>query len=173
MGAIDNNILDFKVISVRNPPWIPAAFASTYCLTTDPRLSDSRNPLPHTHPYSDITGVPAPVVPGVAVEDDGVFVGTRSRFNFVSGSNATLTVTDTGDKLNVQVDASAAGAPVGASYLVLGLDGTLTSERVLTAGTNVSFVDTGANGTLTINASAGASVVDDAANILANQVFGF
>jgi hypothetical protein len=173
MGALDNNILDFKVISVRNPPWIPAAFASTYCLTTDPRLSDSRNPLAHTHPYSDITGVPAPVVPGVTVEDDGVQIGTTSRFNFVSGTNTSVTVSDGGGKLNVQVDGTAAGAPVGASYLVLGLDGTLTTERVLTAGTNVSFVDTGANGTLTINATAGAAVFDDQANILANQVFGF
>ena len=47
------------------------------------------------------------------------------------------------------------GAPTNASYLVLGLDGTLTNERVLTAGTNVTFVDTGANGTLTVNASGG------------------
>ncbi|MCB9817336.1 hypothetical protein H6795_02220 [Candidatus Nomurabacteria bacterium] len=43
------------------------------------------------------------------------------------------------------------GAPVGASYLTLALDGTLTGERVLTAGTNISVADTGANGTLTIN----------------------
>jgi hypothetical protein len=44
------------------------------------------------------------------------------------------------------------GAPTGASYLVLGLDGTLTAERVLTAGVGVNFVDGGANGALTINA---------------------
>jgi len=42
------------------------------------------------------------------------------------------------------------GAPTGASYLTLSLDATLTAERVLTAGTGISFVDTGANGTLTI-----------------------
>jgi hypothetical protein len=48
------------------------------------------------------------------------------------------------------------GAPTTASYLTLGLDGTLSNERVLTAGSNISFVDTGANGTLTINASGGA-----------------
>jgi len=44
-----------------------------------------------------------------------------------------------------------AGAPVDASYLTLGLNGTLTTERVLTAGTNISFVDGGAGGALTIN----------------------
>lgn len=47
------------------------------------------------------------------------------------------------------------GAPTNASYLVLGLNGTLTQERVLTAGTNITFVDTGAGGTLTINATGG------------------
>lgn len=45
------------------------------------------------------------------------------------------------------------GAPAGASYLTLALDATLTAERVLTAGTNITFVDTGANGTLTISAA--------------------
>ena len=43
------------------------------------------------------------------------------------------------------------GAPVGASYLTLGTDVTLTSERVLTAGDGVAFVDGGAGSTLTIN----------------------
>jgi len=42
------------------------------------------------------------------------------------------------------------GAPTGASYLTLSLDAGLTAERVLTAGAGISFVDTGANGTLTI-----------------------
>lgn len=42
-------------------------------------------------------------------------------------------------------------APVDASYITLGLNGTLTNERVLTAGDGISFVDTGANGTLTIS----------------------
>lgn len=49
------------------------------------------------------------------------------------------------------------GAPVGASYLTLAVNATLTSERVLTAGTNITFVDAGAGGTLTINASGGGS----------------
>jgi len=49
------------------------------------------------------------------------------------------------------------GAPTNAEYLVLALSGSLSAERVLTAGTNITFVDTGANGTLTINASGGGS----------------
>lgn len=52
------------------------------------------------------------------------------------------------------------GAPTNASYLTLSANGTLTNERVLTAGSNISFVDGGANNTLTINASA--SPVSDA-----------
>lgn len=59
--------------------------------------------------------------------------------------------------------AGGGGAPVDASYLTLGLNAILTSERVLTAGTNITFVDTGANGTLTISAGG--------ADILEMQVF--
>lgn len=46
---------------------------------------------------------------------------------------------------------SLAGAPVGASYLTLALDGALTSERALTAGNGINFTDTGANGALTLS----------------------
>lgn len=42
------------------------------------------------------------------------------------------------------------GAPTTASYVVLGLDGTLTNERVLTAGSGISITDGGANGPVTI-----------------------
>lgn len=49
------------------------------------------------------------------------------------------------------------GAPTGVSYLTLGLNGTLTAERVLTAGTGINFVDGGANGTLTISATGGSA----------------
>lgn len=45
------------------------------------------------------------------------------------------------------------GAPDGATYLTLSLNGTLTAERVLTAGTGIAFVDSGVNGTLTISAT--------------------
>lgn len=44
-------------------------------------------------------------------------------------------------------------APPGASYITLGTNATLTDERVLTAGTNITFVDGGAGSTLTINAT--------------------
>lgn len=49
------------------------------------------------------------------------------------------------------------GAPVGASYLTLGTDGTLTDERVLTAGAGIAFTDGGAGSTLTIEATGAAA----------------
>lgn len=54
----------------------------------------------------------------------------------------------------VLFDTQAAGgtpAPVGASYLTLGLDGTLTSERQFTPGQNLFATDGGANGAYTVD----------------------
>lgn len=45
-------------------------------------------------------------------------------------------------------------APVNALYVTLSTDGTLTNERVLTAGTGIALVDGGAGGTITINNTA-------------------
>lgn len=43
------------------------------------------------------------------------------------------------------------GAPVNASYLVLGLDGTLTDERVFSPSARFSYVDGGAGGTYVLD----------------------
>src|SRR5215213_1185974 len=43
------------------------------------------------------------------------------------------------------------GAPETAQYVTLATNATLTAERVLTAGTNIAFVDAGAGSTLTVN----------------------
>lgn len=48
--------------------------------------------------------------------------------------------------------AGGGGAPSDAQYLVLAVDGTLTNERVATAGTGITFADAGAGSTLTISA---------------------
>lgn len=52
------------------------------------------------------------------------------------------------------------GAPTNASYVVIALNGTLTAERVLTAGAGISITDGGAGGNVTIAAtgSGGANV---------------
>lgn len=50
------------------------------------------------------------------------------------------------------VAGSGSGAPLDSSYVVIASDGTLTSERVLTAGSNITKSDGGANSTVTLNA---------------------
>lgn len=47
-----------------------------------------------------------------------------------------------------------AGAPLTASYVTLATNSTLTSERVLTAGTGITLTDAGAGSTLTIASTA-------------------
>ena len=42
------------------------------------------------------------------------------------------------------------GAPTDAEYVVLTADGSLSDERVLTAGTGISITDAGAGSTVTI-----------------------
>ena len=58
---------------------------------------------------------------------------------------------DVADALDAM--SAGSGAPTNASYVVLGTDATLTDERVLTAGTNISIVDGGAGGNVTISSS--------------------
>lgn len=47
------------------------------------------------------------------------------------------------------------GAPASASYVTLGTDATLTSERVLTAGAGITLTDAGAGSTVTVGVTAG------------------
>src|SRR5215213_4983794 len=54
---------------------------------------------------------------------------------------------------------SGSGAPVDAQYITLATNATLTVERVLTAGTNIAFVDAGAGSTLTVNVPDGSETV--------------
>lgn len=76
--------------------------------------------------------------------------------DYIVGQKITPAFLDWLNKVKAAVEViTAGGAPVNASYLVLGLDPTLTNERVLTAGTNMAFTDTGPNGTLTIDATGG------------------
>src|SRR5215213_1101429 len=50
-------------------------------------------------------------------------------------------------------------APTNAQYITLATNATLTVERVLTAGTNIAFVDAGAGSTLTVNVPDGSETV--------------
>ena len=90
----------------------------------------------------------------------------------VGNNNADYCVTETnrirfsfdlelGDKLNVKTFASssASNAPADASYLTLATNDSLTNERVLTAGNNITFTDAGANGALTVATTAVSSSI--------------
>ena len=62
-------------------------------------------------------------------------------------------VTDKTQYLGVVTQSSGGGAPTNASYLVLGTDPSLTSERVLTAGSGITLTDGGAGSSLTISST--------------------
>src|SRR5262249_14125369 len=49
------------------------------------------------------------------------------------------------------VGAAGGGAPNGANYLTIGNDATLSNERAIVAGTNLTASDGGANGSYTLN----------------------
>ena len=50
------------------------------------------------------------------------------------------------------------GAPTNAQYVALATNGTLTNERVLTAGTGISITDNGAGSTVVIAATGGSGL---------------
>jgi predicted RNase H-like HicB family nuclease len=82
-------------------------------------------------------------------------------------ANRTYTLPDAGGDATLCVDSGnciggTGGAPNAANYLVSSLDATLTNERALAAGTNLTLTDGGANGNMTVgiinNPSFGTSV---------------
>ncbi|MFA5037613.1 MAG: hypothetical protein WC479_10620, partial [Candidatus Izemoplasmatales bacterium] len=76
-----------------------------------------------------------------------------------AGPNVTLTTLSPGGDETIQIQAwsgtDSSKAPNTPSYLTLAIDSGLTSERVLTAGPNITFADAGAGSTLTIQAYSG------------------
>jgi len=82
---------------------------------------------------------------------------TASDFNTFDAKQGAITLTTTGSTGVATFAADTLNIPnyttPQASYLTLGTDAGLTDERVLTAGTGISFTDTGAGGTLTVEAT--------------------
>ena len=82
---------------------------------------------------------------------------TASDFNTFDAKQDAITLTTTGTTGNATFAGSTLNIPnyttPQASYLTLATDSGLTDERVLTAGTGIAFTDTGAGGTLTIEAT--------------------
>ena len=87
-------------------------------------------------------------------------VGNDINDGFVVGSHWTNTATNShyfcadstaGAAVWTLMDTSAGDAPSDAQYLVLSADATLTNERVMTAGTGLGAVDSGAGAAWTLN----------------------
>jgi len=72
--------------------------------------------------------------------------------SLVAGTNISLSP---GTGLGDVTITAASGAPTDAQYVTLATDGTLTNERVLTAGSGITLTDGGAGSTITIAASGG------------------
>lgn len=106
---------------------------------------------------------------------DGGTNSTSIAAGYVKSNGTTLiTATDpipvanggTGSATAAAARTALGVAPLDPTFVTLSTNAELSNERVLTAGTNVSFVDGGAGSTLTINATGGSF------NPIANQVFG-
>lgn len=89
-------------------------------------------------------------------------------------------LTSNGTGADPTYQAASSGAPADAQYVTLATNGTLSAERVLTAGHGVDFVDAGAGSTLTIDVdeselsfatpvALGTSLSEGAANTLARS----
>lgn len=85
-----------------------------------------------------------PPVSGVAVTGETPITG---EVTFSEGANITLT--QTGSDIEI-ASSGGSGAPSDAQYVTLATNGTLTNERVLTAGTQIALTDAGAGSTVTV-----------------------
>jgi len=93
---------------------------------------------------------------------DGTII-TDGFFSYPVVIDCTTNLTCTSDGIVVTIVASGGGAPTGADYLVLTLDGTLTAERNFTSGIGIGFTDGGAN--------AAYDIFLDTSELTANQTF--
>jgi hypothetical protein len=75
--------------------------------------------------------------------------GVWDAATLTAGSNVTITNAD-GAITIAASGGGGGGAPTDAEYVVLSANGTLTDERVLTAGTAISLTDGGAGSTITV-----------------------
>jgi len=102
-----------------------------------------------------VAGTNVTLSPVSGLGDVTVNAASSPVTSLVAGTNITLDpVSGLGD-VTITAATPTGLAPDDASYLTLGLDGDLSNERVLTAGTGISFTDTGPNGTLTIESTGG------------------
>lgn len=93
----------------------------------------------------------------LSVYDEGAYLGEAEGVNLVGTAVVASANTSLPGVYDITVTGGSGGAPVDATYVVMSLDPTLTNERKLTAGTNITITDGGANGNVTISASGGAT----------------
>lgn len=79
-----------------------------------------------------------------------------------STTNGQVLTVDTAQATGLTWATPSTDAPVGAQYVTLAADSTLTNERVLTAGTGITVTDAGAGGNVTVATSAILPTVIDA-----------
>lgn len=94
--------------------------------------------------------------PNPSVTDGSTTVENVDQVTFAA-TGGSVTVTGSGRDATVTITGGG-GAPTGAEYVVMSANGSLTNERVLTAGTGISIVDGGAGSTVTINSTASADL---------------
>ncbi len=94
--------------------------------------------------YTYVSTTDTKVTTGMTANSIAIEIDTGNLYRFTSGAWSLLTSGGGGG-----------GAPTTSSYVTLGTDATLTSERVLTAGTNVTLTDGGAGSTITIGLGTG------------------
>ncbi len=83
-------------------------------------------------------------------------VATDVEGDIYHGASSLWVLTDVGAGVLEWLEVGAGGgggAPTNAQYVTLALNGSLSQERVLTAGQNVTITDGGANSTVTIDFS--------------------
>lgn len=86
----------------------------------------------------------------VSGQSDVVADSSADTLTLVGGTGITITTNASTD--TITLTGSATGAPVGAQYVTLATDGTLTSERVLTGTTNdITITDNGAGNTVVLD----------------------
>lgn len=81
-------------------------------------------------------------------------VATDVEGDIYHGASSLWVLTDVGAGVLEWLEVGAGGgggAPTNAQYVTLATNGTLTQERVLTAGQNVSITDNGAGSTVVVN----------------------
>lgn len=104
----------------------------------------------------------------VATFSAGSGISLSTQATTGASDEVVLTISATGGSSG---GGSGGGAPTTAQYVTLAADATLTNERVLTAGANISIVDNGAGGNVVLSATM-PTVPDPASSVVTETSFG-